>query len=234
MGSELIGLRFGKLLVIRESNQPRKKNRSYRWECQCDCGVIKEICGHDLLRRATRSCGCAKSLNLAGQRFGKLIALRPTNLRMAGNVLWQCACDCGATKLTTAVSLKHGWTRSCGCLAHDRKGKSEPQRWHGPTCPKCGAIRKRRKPKAHKVTGTWVCSKCRAAAIKASGRKRTEIANLTDGYIRALIGRDGCYEGPHGARKRIAPNLPARLIPQELVEVKRFHLLIKRHTKGIT
>lgn len=33
-----------------------------------------------------------------------------------GDALWKCQCDCGATVITTAGNLRHGNTKSCGCL----------------------------------------------------------------------------------------------------------------------
>ena len=57
---DLTGQRFGKLLVLKKSEN-KIKNRSIRWICQCDCGVVKEIDGYSLRSGATESCGCIKS-----------------------------------------------------------------------------------------------------------------------------------------------------------------------------
>lgn len=34
-------------------------------------------------------------LNLSGQRFGRLVAIRPTEERWRTSVVWECRCDCG-------------------------------------------------------------------------------------------------------------------------------------------
>lgn len=65
--------------------------------------------------------------NIAGQRFGALTAVRPTDRRAPG-VVWECACDCGATTHVQVSWLTSGNTKSCGCRAtivkhgHTRNG----------------------------------------------------------------------------------------------------------------
>lgn len=56
-------------------------------------------------------------LELTGQRFGRLVAVRPTGRRIYGSHrVWLCQCDCGNTSEVTANSLRKGNTKSCGCL----------------------------------------------------------------------------------------------------------------------
>lgn len=59
------------------------------------------------------------ALNIAGQRFGRLIAIEICGRNGHGQVLWECACDCGGIARTTASMLKRGNTKSCGCLVKD-------------------------------------------------------------------------------------------------------------------
>jgi len=55
----LIGRRFGRLLVIEKANRPPTlKDRSQYWLCKCDCGKEKAIRSCNLLNGATTSCGC--------------------------------------------------------------------------------------------------------------------------------------------------------------------------------
>jgi hypothetical protein len=49
---------------------------------------------------------------IPGQRFGRLTALEPSQ----GNKKLLCLCDCGTKKRIDRRHLKHGKTRSCGCL----------------------------------------------------------------------------------------------------------------------
>jgi len=116
--------RFEKLVALRLVEE--RKNGKRMWECQCDCGKIKVVPGAELVRGRIRSCGCLRSENakrnlrtakdLTGQRFGKLVALRPTEERKNRYVLWECQCDCGSTVSVASNELKKGKTKSCGCL----------------------------------------------------------------------------------------------------------------------
>lgn len=53
----------------------------------------------------------SKFINLTGQKFGRLTALK-----YIGNRKWLCKCDCGNTVITTGSNLKTENTKSCGCL----------------------------------------------------------------------------------------------------------------------
>lgn len=54
--ANLIGLRFGRLVVQRLDHY-NDRHVPY-WECQCDCGKTHIVCGTSLTRGYTRSCGC--------------------------------------------------------------------------------------------------------------------------------------------------------------------------------
>ena len=69
------------------------------------------------------------ALNVAGQRFGRLLAIESAGSK-AGSVCWKCACDCGATAIVTGKSLRLGRTRSCGCLRRERNAQPKYQ-YHG-------------------------------------------------------------------------------------------------------
>ena len=53
---ELIGIRFGTLVVI-ELDHLGERNRTY-WKCQCDCGNTSVVKGSNLVSGGTSSCGC--------------------------------------------------------------------------------------------------------------------------------------------------------------------------------
>lgn len=55
-------------------------------------------------------------VNLVGMRFGRLVVIGYTDERKNGEVMWNCKCDCGKTKLVRGSSLKLGHTVSCGCF----------------------------------------------------------------------------------------------------------------------
>lgn len=64
----------------------------------------------------------AHRIDLAGQRFGRLVAQRPQEARENRRVLWHCQCDCGKTRIVPAGTLKSGQVLHCGCQtgAHRR------------------------------------------------------------------------------------------------------------------
>ena len=57
-----------------------------------------------------------KGKNLAGQRFGRLVAIEPTEERYRTAVIWKCQCDCGNTVSIPVSCLTSGDVSSCGCL----------------------------------------------------------------------------------------------------------------------
>lgn len=122
---DLTGQRFGKLIAIRPTDE--RKNKSVVWECRCDCGNTVFVKSTDLLKGGTQSCGCMKkgapAKNLTGRRFGKLIAIRPTDERKDGSVVWECQCDCGNTVFVPNGHLVKGITTSCGCMKGEKTGK---------------------------------------------------------------------------------------------------------------
>ena len=60
----------------------------------------------------------AKMIDLTGQRFGHLVAIKPTEKRAekGTSVFWLCECDCGNQKEISGQSLRDGRTTSCGCM----------------------------------------------------------------------------------------------------------------------
>lgn len=116
---DLTGQCFGKLIALFRVKTD-KGSRKGAWLCQCECGNQKVVTSSDLTSGHTQSCGC-KTKNtpqcsredLTNQRFGKLVALRPTYF--SGRTAWECQCDCGNITTVVSKSLKSGASQSCGC-----------------------------------------------------------------------------------------------------------------------
>lgn len=77
-----------------------------------------------------------KPIDLTGQRFGRLIAVR-LSTPSHGTSRWECKCDCGGKSITTTTHLRSGRTLSCGCFARDNSrrvhtihGFSETPEWN--------------------------------------------------------------------------------------------------------
>ena len=64
---DIIGLRYGKLVVIRRSET--EKNRA-RWVCKCDCGKYCTVTGKTLRDGKKRSCGCLRGSMLTDTFVG--------------------------------------------------------------------------------------------------------------------------------------------------------------------
>lgn len=60
-----------------------------------------------------------KSIDLTGQKFGRLIVLEKSN-KLHNKTTWLCKCDCGNYKKATTSDLKSNKIKSCGCLLKER------------------------------------------------------------------------------------------------------------------
>ena len=118
----LEGGKFGRLTVISRADNHVSKNGNSRpaWLCRCDCGNELIVLGLNLTRGHTISCGCARKtgreklmVDVTGQRFGKLVAIRHVDNEKKGTY-WLFKCDCGATKEMLLQNVKSGKSTSCG------------------------------------------------------------------------------------------------------------------------
>lgn len=55
----------------------------------------------------------SRKSNIAGMRFGHLVAVNPTEQRKNNYTVWRCLCDCGHVALCSSRDLKQGRTQSC-------------------------------------------------------------------------------------------------------------------------
>ena len=80
------------------------------------------------------------SINMTGQRFGRLVVLTYAGkgTRKGRGTRWKCSCDCGNDFVTSSGQLRNGSTISCGCYRRTqlglanigKKGPSSPA-WKG-------------------------------------------------------------------------------------------------------
>lgn len=104
--------------------------------------VVCPYCGKKIWKRSDvikegkiKSCGCYntthnkfKAKDIKDRRFGRLVAIAPTDKRDRnnGSIIWTGQCSCGNTVEVSASLLEKGVVRSCGCLANEnskRNGK---------------------------------------------------------------------------------------------------------------
>lgn len=103
-----------------------KKNKKWYGEFECpychslfqtrldravDCKDLD--CGCQFLEKS-RINGGKFYIDIAGQRFGKLVALYPTNPGDGKQMKWHCRCDCGNYADVTGDHLRTFHTTSCG------------------------------------------------------------------------------------------------------------------------
>lgn len=55
--NNLVGQRFGRLVVIRDSGE-RSGKGSVMWDCACDCGAVHRVVSTNLRSGHVQSCGC--------------------------------------------------------------------------------------------------------------------------------------------------------------------------------
>lgn len=139
---DYIGMRFGKLVIIKDGGNDAKLGRMA--VVICDCGNTKIYSLADLKIGRKKSCGCIrKSLmnqsllkydgfkpeDHIGLTFGKLTILEIVESGKHRNAQCLAICECGVTKIFTLGHLKAGHTTSCGC--HRRKMVSISSTTHG-------------------------------------------------------------------------------------------------------
>lgn len=54
--------------------------------------------------------------DIAGIRFGNLIAIESLRQQTSSGMLWRCVCDCGSHKNVPVSALTSGKVKSCGCM----------------------------------------------------------------------------------------------------------------------
>ena len=90
--------------------------------------------------------------DIAGQRFGNLIALERTELKKHSSSIWRCICDCGNETLVPINYLNCGDTTSCGC----NKWKGNPKDVKGQRFNKLTALY-RTEDKGVSGDFLWMC-----------------------------------------------------------------------------
>lgn len=137
---DLSGMVFGELTVISTNNERSARHGKY-WNCSCSCGRALTVRAPQLIRGQKASCDDIECLrkagkitdraygrfpvrNLAGMRFGKLVALDiDESMYGSGRAYWNCICDCGQFHTVSSKHLLGGQTQSCGKCGYCSKGE---------------------------------------------------------------------------------------------------------------
>jgi len=123
---DLVGKRYGKLLV-KEFDHKDKYNHSH-YKCLCECGKETIVRDNSLTLGKTQSCGCYRNqrvsetqsgvkrhTDLSNRRFGMLSVIELLHVK-DGRTYWKCLCDCGNESIVRGNDLtKKKGIKSCGC-----------------------------------------------------------------------------------------------------------------------
>jgi len=83
----------------------------------------------------------ARPIDIAGQRFGRLVAIDCVRIQRARlsdgksggtKSRWGCRCDCGNEATVSLSSLRNGTTKSCGCLQPEVTAARSFKHGHSP------------------------------------------------------------------------------------------------------
>lgn len=119
---KMVGLKFGKLIVVRYSHHNKRKEQI--WLCLCECGQHTKVKTYNLTSGRTKSCGCikrgSKPVDLTGQKFHFLTVIELDDISKWREYHYKCRCDCGNTTIVSRSHLISGATKSCGCWQRDK------------------------------------------------------------------------------------------------------------------
>lgn len=119
------GNRYERVLVIKRVENNHRGDA--QWLCLCDCGKEFVTKGVSLRSGHTKSCGCLQkekaqqigynnTIDLIGQKFGKLTVIERIIGGNNSRGKWVCQCECGGIAITTSDKLISSHSQSCGCL----------------------------------------------------------------------------------------------------------------------
>ena len=123
-------------------------------------------------------------IDITGQRFGRLVAIKPTIKRTRQRyVVWECQCDCGEIVEKCGHCVKRNLIRSCGCLQMDirkENGKKGTKCLTGKRFGRLTAI----KPTLNRISRSvaWKCI-CDCGSIVLIGVDKLS-NGVSEGYIR--------------------------------------------------
>lgn len=82
----------------------------------------------------------SKFIDLTGQKFGNLTAVKRLENNRHKCAMWECRCSCGKTAICTTGHLRSGHSKTCGCLkkeiltlrnvSHDKSKTPEYRTWY--------------------------------------------------------------------------------------------------------
>lgn len=125
MKKDITGQNINGWQVIGVHNPCINNHGEVLWDCICPtCGKITTQTYYNLHKLNLKGCkgykGKNAAVDISGQRFGRLTAVKYVGSNKGWGAIWECVCDCGNTVNVKKGSLMTGGTKSCGCLNRER------------------------------------------------------------------------------------------------------------------
>lgn len=165
-----------------------------------------------------------KYIDLTGKKFGRLTVERLSEHKgTSGELLWECACDCGCKKRVHGANLRFGRTKSCGCLDRDVKtkhGKSRSRAYNSWSQMKYRCERESHVAfREYGERGITVCERWQSFENFLA-----DMGNPPDGHSLDRIDTNGNYE----------PGNCRWATPKQQVENRRNTVYVQHHGKKQT
>lgn len=135
---DLTGQTFNRWTVIKRAEN---RGKEVYWQCQCECGNIKDVKSYHLRHGASKSCGCLQkeiakqhlseigknnTNDLTNKTFNFLTVIKDSGKRGSnGCIIWECKCICGNKREVASKHLTSNEIISCGCKKRKSKGEEK-------------------------------------------------------------------------------------------------------------
>ncbi len=121
--------------IVREERKDdfRKRTRKWRMKWKAEA-TRRKLVGlpPPSKKGAPRDLVPPNFIDMTGQRFGRLVVIRPAPVSRQGSQrcrVWWVKCDCGSPeRMVNGTTLRQGNSQSCGCLVRERLQKYFIQR----------------------------------------------------------------------------------------------------------
>ena len=165
---DLTGQIFRKLTVIQRSEKRQKEREAY-WDCICECGNQTRVRGSYLRNGSRVDCGCGarkrtterQLIDVTGQVFNRLKVLEQGKT-INNRIHWKCQCICGNIVEVDSYNLRHGITKSCGCLQKERTSEASIKNLKG---KEFGMLTVLDQAPSRNGKAYWICQ-CECGKIK--------------------------------------------------------------------
>lgn len=113
----------------------------------------------------------SKQKNLSGMKFNNLSVIKEVGKDKYNQVLWECVCECGNTKIARSYDLTSGRTKSCGCIQREASKNNGHKNGYDLTGRRFGNLTVIKRSESKYGNRMWECVCDCGNIIKASSSK---------------------------------------------------------------